>query len=69
MGAAFSCLQGPRQIPAPRTAWIIHVAGNLLWAFGSEFSEPINELGVTAAIARNWLVRSRPPSLTAFGSS
>ena len=26
---------------------------------GSEFSEPINELGVTAAIARSWLVRSR----------
>ena len=34
-----------------------------------ELREPINELGVTAAIARNWLVRSRPPSLTAFGSS
>ena len=69
MGAAFSFLQYFRQLRTLRAAWIIHVASNLLWAFGSEFSEPINELGVTAAIARNWLVRSRPPSLTAFGSS
>ena len=41
-------LQYPRQIPAPRTAWIIHIVRNLLRALGCQFIEPINELGVAA---------------------
>ncbi|MGA7516716.1 MAG: hypothetical protein WBW28_07100, partial [Pseudolabrys sp.] len=41
-------LQHLRQIWALRTAWIIHVAGNLLRAFGCKFTEPINERGIAA---------------------
>jgi hypothetical protein len=33
-----------------RTARIIHVAGNLLRAFGCKFIQPINELGIAAAV-------------------
>ena len=43
-------LQHPRQIPAPGTAWVIHVVRNLLWALGSQFIEPINDLGIPATI-------------------
>jgi hypothetical protein len=39
-----SSLQHLRQLGALRTARIIHVAGNLLRAFGGEFIEPIDEL-------------------------
>ena len=41
-------LQYPRQIPAPRTAWIIHIVRNLLRALGCQFIEPIDELGIAA---------------------
>ena len=33
-----------------RTATIIHVAGNLLWALGCKFIEPIGELCITATL-------------------
>ncbi|MGA7737819.1 MAG: hypothetical protein WCB22_20580, partial [Pseudolabrys sp.] len=33
-----------------RTTRIIHVAGNLLWAFGGQFIEPINELGIASTL-------------------
>jgi hypothetical protein len=34
-------LQHLRQLGTLRTAWIIHVVGNLLRAFGCKFIEPI----------------------------
>ena len=43
-------LKHPRQIRAPRTAWIIHVVRNLLRALGCQFIEPINELGIAATL-------------------
>ena len=39
-----------RQIPAPRTTWIIHVVRNLLRALGCKFIEPVNELGIAATL-------------------
>ena len=45
--------QHPRQIPAPRTAWIIHIVRNLLRAFGCQFIEPIDELGIAATPAKS----------------
>ena len=41
-------LQHPRQIPAPRTAWVIQIACKLLRALGCQFIEPINELGIAS---------------------
>jgi hypothetical protein len=41
-------LQHLRQLRTLRTARIIHVAGNLLRAFGCQFTEPIDELGIAA---------------------
>jgi hypothetical protein len=43
-------LKHPRQILASRTAWIIHVVCNLLRALGSQFIEPIDELGIAATV-------------------
>ena len=43
-------LQHPRQIPAPRTAWIIHVVRNLLRALGCQFIEPIDHLAIAATL-------------------
>ena len=43
-------LQHLRQLWTLRTAWIIHVAGNLLRAFGCQFSEPIDDLAITATL-------------------
>ena len=43
-------LQHPRQIPAPRTAWIIHVVCNLLRALGCQFIEPIDDLAIAATV-------------------
>ena len=40
----------PSPNPAPSTARIIHVAGNLLQALGCKFIEPINELCITATL-------------------
>ena len=43
-------LQHLRQLRTLRTARIIHVAGNLLRTFGSQFIEPIDELGIAATL-------------------
>ena len=43
-------LQHLRQILAPRTASIVHVVCSLLRTLGRQFIEPINELGITAAL-------------------
>jgi hypothetical protein len=33
---------------APRTAWVVHVPRNILWAVGSKLIEPIDHLGIAA---------------------
>jgi hypothetical protein len=43
-------LQHSRQIPASRTARIIHIERNLLWTLGCKFIEPFDELGIAATI-------------------
>ena len=43
-------LQHSRQIRAPRTAWVIHVVRNLLWAVGCDFIEPVDQLGIAASV-------------------
>ena len=48
--AQLSDLQHSRQIRAPRTACISHVAGKLLRTLGCQFIEPIDHLGITAAL-------------------
>ena len=49
-GAAFSFLQHFRQIGTPRTAWIVHVVRNLLWAVGGDFTEPVDQLSIAATL-------------------
>jgi hypothetical protein len=43
-------LQHLRQSRAPRRAWIVHVARNLLRALGCKFIEPIDDLGIAATL-------------------
>ena len=43
-------LENLRQLWAPRTAWIIRISRNLLWALGGKLIEPIDHLGVTATL-------------------
>jgi hypothetical protein len=50
MGAAFSSLQHPRQIGAPRSTLIVPIGRRLLWAVGGDLSEPVGELGITATL-------------------
>ena len=41
-------LQHLRQIPAPRTAWIIHIVRNLLRALGGDLTKPVDQFCVPA---------------------
>jgi hypothetical protein len=41
-------LQHHRQLWAPRTAWVVHVVRNVLWAVGGKPIEPIDHLGIAA---------------------
>lgn len=43
-------LQHPWKIRAPRGAWVVPVMRALLRAVGSDLVEPVNHLGVTAAV-------------------
>jgi hypothetical protein len=62
-----SVLQHFRQIPASRTAWIIHIECNLLRAFGCQFIEPIDELGIAATLTNETGedIAAIPPTLFA----
>jgi hypothetical protein len=43
---------------------VIHVAGNLLWALGCKFIEPINELGITTTLLNETIqpITAIPPA-------
>jgi hypothetical protein len=49
--AANVCLRDYNTL-APRPAWVIHAAGNLLRAFGCQFIQPIDQLGIPATFLK-----------------
>jgi hypothetical protein len=62
-------LQHPRQIWAPRTAWVIHVTSNLLRAGGCEFIKPIDELGIAATVLDEAMQSKRAVAPTFLASN
>ena len=60
-------LKHPRQIPALRTARIIHIVRNLIRAFGCQFIEPIDDLAITATVSNETRhdIAAIPPTLFA----
>jgi len=43
-------LEHLRRLRAPRTAWVVHIAGDFLRTFGSQFIEPIDQLCTAATL-------------------